>query len=200
MLDRKEILKEAIDKCLIEMYEKSQPSVNLQEYIKQKEQGVLDESITPVHDRHYLSQNEFLYILNKYKEAYRCINEWKSNIDFLIQCFKEGGYRTIYKNDKSTAEQTPTLENLIGKENADKVIKLVEDLKDFYHFDRDEEILSVNVALGCSPTSNMKVVEDYWKSLGKNIKIDPKNYTEDEFWQIDMYGHLLNDEDDDKVI
>ena len=199
MLTRETIIGEGIDRCLTEMYEKAQPSVNLKDYLEQKKRGELDESVTPVHDRHYLSNNQFLYILDKYKEAFRCVNEWKSNIDFLVSALKEGGYRTVYRDNTCTAEKTPILERLIGKENADKVFELIEQLKDFYHFDRDEEKLSVNVALGCSPTSNAETVRNYWKSQGIDIEIDDTEYTQSDYWEIDMYGHRLVDEDDEDL-
>lgn len=202
MLTRKDILCEAIDRCLTEMYEKAQPSANLHDYIEQKERGELDESITPVHDRHYLSQNQFYYILNKYKEAFRCVNEWHSNMDFLLECLEKGGYRDKWIHNSNDphdghrgVEETPTLETILGTEKAQEVINLIEDLRDFYHFDREEEKFNFNVALGCSPTSNAQVVKDYWKSQGVDIEIDETELSEDDYWEIDEYGHILEEDE-----
>ena len=202
MITRKTILGEAIDRCLAEMYEKAQPSANIQEYIDKIKNGELDESVTPVHDRHFLCRNQFMYILNKYKEAFRCVNEWNSNIEFLVKCLEEGGYRDKWIRNSTDphdgyrgAEKTPSLKTILGPEKAQEVINLINDLCNFYHFDRDEEIFDFNVALGCSPTSNAQVVRDYWKSQGVNIEIDETELTEDEYWEIDEYGHLLKEEE-----
>lgn len=201
MLNRQSIISEAIDRCLTEMYEKAQPSADWHEYLELAKQGKIGKD-ERVFERHYLSQTQFEYILDKYKKAYRCVNEWTSNIDFLVNCFKEGGLKDVWveKDDQysgyRSAEETPTLDNLIGKQNADKVYQLIKDLENFYHFDRDEEIFSVNVALGCSPTSNAKTVKEYWASQGIDIEIDETPLSKDDYWEIDNYGHILEDEDE----
>ena len=197
MLNRDKIISEAIDRCLTEMYDKAQPRADWHDYVEKAKRGEIgrDERI---YERHYLSQTQFEYILDKYKEAFRCVNEWRSNIDFLVKNLKEGGLRDTWKSGHRSAEKTPTLEQLIGNDGAQKVFELIKQLEDFYRFDRDEEKLSFNVCLGCSPCSNAETVREYWKSQGVDVEIDETELSKDDYWEIDYYGHLLEEDEDDE--
>ena len=96
------------------------------------------------------------------------------------------------------AEHTKPLEELIGKEHAEIVFDLIKAFKNFYRFDRDEETFSFHIALGASPTSNANTVKEYWKSQGVDIEIDEKeNLTEDDYWELDHYGHIIEEDDDE---
>ena len=200
MLNRDTVISKAIDECLTEMYDKAQPSANYHDYVEKAKRGEITKNEL-IYERHYLNETQFNYIANKYKEAYRCINEWKSNIDFLVKCLKEGGYKDVWIKDEDgmghrSGEKTPTLNEIVGEDKAIEVFKLIEDLKNFYRFDREEEVFSFNVYLGCSPTSNAEKVKDYWKSQGIDIQIDETELSEDDYWEIDKYGHVLKDEDE----
>ena len=71
MLDRDNIIQRAVHECLEEMYAKAQPSANYKELIEKVKSGKIEDSHeNPVYNRHYLSQEEFEYIKNKYIEAY----------------------------------------------------------------------------------------------------------------------------------
>ena len=191
MLDRDKVIERAVLDCYREMYRKAQPRANFDDYRRKIEKGELPKD-TRIYERHYLPQKEYEYILDKYRKAYRFVNEWKSNCEFLKDCFINGGYIDSYKNDERSAEHTKPLIEIIGEENAKKVIDLLKGFMEFYHFDREDYEFSASVALGCSPTSNPKTVIDYWKSQGIDIKIDEKkNLTEDDYWEIDYYGHRL---------
>ena len=199
MLDKDTIMREAIDRCLSEMFEKAQPRANWHEYLEMVKRGEISKD-EKVYERHYLSDVEFNYIANKYKKAYGFKRHWKDNCDWILHNLKEGGYRDAWiKNEDGSGhrapEKTKPLNELIGDESAEKVYQLIEDFKDFYRFDSEESVFDFNVYLGCSPTSNAQTVIDYWKSVGINIEIDEKKgLTEDDFWEIDMYGHKLEDE------
>lgn len=199
MLDRNIIISEAVDRCLTEMYKKAQPSANWQDYVDMAKRGEIDKDEL-IFERHYLCESQFDYIANKYKEAFRCVNEWRNNCEFLLNCLKEGGFRRCFTtigndNHVKSAEPTPTLNELLDKDNAEKVYKLIKDLMEFYRFDDDEEKFNFNVYLGCSPTSNAQTVKDYWKSKGKDIEIDETELTEEQYWELDEFGHLLEEEE-----
>jgi hypothetical protein len=202
MLDRDKIIQEAIDRCLEEMYQKSQPKASYYDYIAKAKRGEIGKDEL-VFERHYLNQKQFDYIREKYIKAYRLQNEWKSDIDFLLDNLRDGGYRTVYKplieggEPCRTSEQMSPIEDIIGKENKEKLFKYIETLRDFYRFDREEDKFNFNVCLGASPTSNADKVREYWKSQGIDIEIDETELTEDEYWEIDEYGHLLRDEEEE---
>ena len=200
MLDRNDIINEAIEKCLEEMFQKSQPKASYYDYVAKVKSGEISKDEC-IFERHYLNETQFKYIADKYKKAYRLENCWKSDVDFVLSCLKEGGYKTVYKpliedGDKvRTAEKMTPIKEIIGEEAAKKVIKYIEQIRDFYRFDREEEQFNWAVYLGCSPTSNHEKVKEYWKSQGVDIEIDTTELTEDDYWEIDNYGHVLNEED-----
>lgn len=201
MLDHHKIMEEAIDRCLCEMYEKAQPRANWHDYIEMAKRGEIGKD-ERIFERHYLCDNQFTYILNKYKKAYGFEEQWKSNIDFLIENLKEGGRKIVYKplieggDPARTSEEMLPIKDIIGEENANKLFEYIENIKDFYHFDRKEEIFNFNIALGCSPTSNAETVKEFWASKGVDIEIDETELSEDDYWEIDMYGHILEEDDD----
>ena len=202
MLDRDSILEEAFLRCMEEMYERSQPKGSFKKYCEMLKNGEIPKD-TRVYERHYLPQKEFEYILNKYIKAYDLENQWHSDCDLIMRDLEEGGYRDIYVKDEDghghrEAEHTKPLKDLIGEEHAKVVLDLIKDFKDFYRFDRDGEKFNFSVCLGASPTSNPNIVKEYWKSQGVDIEIDTKdNLTEDDYWEIDYYGHILEEDDDD---
>jgi len=201
MLDRNKIIQEAIDRCLEEMFQKSQPKASYYGYVAKLKKGEINKD-DRIFERHYLCKNQFEYILEKYKNAYRCINEWKSNLDFVIDQLKAGGYKTVYKplvegGEKCrTTEKMSPIKDIIGEENANKLFEYLEAIKNFYRFDREEEKFNFNVALGCSPTSNPETVKEYWKSQGVDIEIDTTELSKDQYWELDNYGHLIKDEEE----
>ena len=197
-MNRDEIIKEAIERCLDEMYQKSQPKASYYDYVAKVKKGKIGKD-EKVFERHYLCQKQFEYILNKYIKAYRLGNEWKSNIEFLIDNLKNGGYKTVYRplikggEPCRTSEKMKPIKDIIGQENAEKLFDYIETIKRFYRFDREEEVFNFNVCLGASPSSNAKTVKDYWKSQGIDIEIDTTELTADQYWEIDEYGHLLEE-------
>lgn len=199
MLDRDEIIQEAIDRCLEEMYQKSQPKASYYDYLAKARNGEITGDDL-IYERHYLCKTQFEYILKKYIKAYRLENEWKSNIDFLLDNLREGGYKNVYKplveggEPCRTAEKMSPIKDIIGNDNTENLFKYIVALKDFYRFDREEEKFNFNVCLGASPTSNAGIVKKYWKSQGIDIQIDETELTEDEYWEIDVYGHVLEEE------
>lgn len=214
-VDKETILEEAINNCMREMYKKAQPSEDWDHIVYKYQSGEISKDEI-VYNRYYLSQEEFTYILNKYLRAYRLENKWPEYVEVVEKYLREGGLKDYYvpgKVDKdgfkhpayrSTKKVPPIQEsiykilnskkpdednNLLAKKIADKVLESIKTCKDFYKFGRrDEEAFSVNIALGASPTCNPKTVIEYWKSQGKDIKIDERHYDSDVFWEEDEYG------------
>lgn len=206
MLDRDVILQQAIDDCYEEMYQKAQPSASYKELVENVKSGELkDSSDEPLYKRYYLSQEEFEYIRNKYKEAYNIKSTWKDNIELLESYLTEGGtkdkyiptrmdedgdihpgYRS-YEKVKPLVEQIKDITN--NKELAESITKLVmnniTNCKDYYRFNREETGFDWQVTLGCAPISNKDEVIKYWKSQGKDITIEDRNPLT--FWEKDYY-------------
>jgi len=200
MIDKDTIMKEAIDRCLEEMFQKSQPKASYYGYLEQLKKGQISKD-DKIYDRHYLNETQFKYIAEKYKKAYRLKRTWISNVDFVLNCLKEGGFKTIYEplidggEKVRSAKKMDPIAMIIGQENANKVIEYIKNLRDFYRFDRDEEKFDFNIYLGCAPTCNAETVKGYWKSQGIDIEIDTTELSEDDYWELDNYGHLLKDDE-----
>lgn len=207
MLDRDVIIKRAIDECMEEMYQKAQPSASYKKLIEKVKSGELkDSSDEPLYKRYYISQEEFEYIRNKYKEAYNIKSTWRDNIELLESYLTEGGTKDkyiptrmdddggIHPGYRSYEKVKPLvnqIEELLGnKELAESITKLILDniteCKDYYRFDREEIGFDWQVTLGCAPTSNKDAVKKYWESQGKTIEIEDRNPLL--LWEMDEYG------------
>jgi len=192
MLNRSEIMDKAIIDCYRELYKRAQPSADYDELSQGVKDGtVIDTDANPIYKRYYLSQEDFKYIVNKYLEAYRFKNEWLSNMDIVIKYLEKGGLKDIYVKDKNgtghrEAEKTKPIKELIGEDNANIVLELLKNCKDFYRFDREESQFSASVYLGGTPTSNKEDVIEYWKSQGKDITIVDR--VGEQLWYEDYYG------------
>ena len=99
MLDRREIIQRAHDECMREMYAKSQPEADYDNLIQEYKEGKIGKD-ERIYDRHYLSQEEFLYIRDKYKKAYGIESHWKEDIEILEDYLNNGGYKDKYIPEK----------------------------------------------------------------------------------------------------
>ena len=207
MLDRNVIIKRAIDECMEEMYLKAQPSVSYKELIEKVKSGEIEDSHeNPVYNRYYLSQEEFEYIRNKYSEAYEFKPHWREDIEVLEEYFKNGGSKdkyipetmeeegSIHPGYRSYEKVKPLrsqIQDLIQDENlankvTDLVFNTIKECKDYYKFDRTQELFDFHICLVASPTSNKETVKKYWESQGKTIEIEDRNPLL--FWDKEYYG------------
>ena len=215
MLSREKILTKAYTDCMEELYQKSQPSASYIDYVTLYRKGELTDK-DRIYERHYLPQSEYEYIVDKYVSAYGMAKKWDDYMDTAIEYLNEGatkdkwieeredetgfhpGYRgyeklkdiaTIFEDtlnankDKSNAEIAKTLREL--------VIQRLNDCKNFYRFDREEDDFKASVALGASPTSNPETVRKYWKEKGVELEFVEKD--PDTLWERDYYGDAYDD-------
>lgn len=203
-LTKEDILWEARMRCMREMYAKAQPSVNyddlLEYYKKCQAEGKEPER---VYDRYYLSQEEFAYIRQKYVDAYMMHDPFQENCDLIIRDMEDGCSKDKWIPEHTDEygthpghrgyEKVLPIKETIGEENANKVIEFIKDRRNFYRHNVDEEKFNFSVTLTDSPTSNPDTVVEYWKTQGKEITIDPRHLTEDDFWRED--NGYLNEED-----
>lgn len=211
MLDRKEILNKAIHDCFKEMYAKAQPSADWDQIIKEYETGVRGKD-ERVYEQHYLSQEEYTYILEKYLDAYNIRTQWKEDVEIVEEYLNDGGLKDKYIKDHTdkngdfhpgyrSTEKVPPIKTQILKyldkynkssENEEIatalhkiVMKTISECKNFYHFDREESSFRMTVALGASPCTNAETVKQYWKEkTGEDIVIEERNPKL--FWYQDM--------------
>ena len=75
-----------------------------------------------------------------------------------------------------------SLKDKIGEDAVNKVFEVLKERNNFYKTNIEKERFCTTIALGCSPTSNVKTVLEHWG----NIEIKPRHLTEDEFWTEDF--------------
>lgn len=206
ILTRRDIIQEAYDACMREMYAKAQPSANYDAIVAGVKDGTIQDSDKdPVYARYYLSQDEFKYILDKYVKAYGMENKWNSYVGIIETYLKGGGHRNIYVNNSKelicvphiketfTKEIYDNFGNILGEDTeklseilSSKVLEYVQWCRDFYMVDIEEGSFSANIALGASPTSNPDTVIEYWEKYGVDIDIEWHNPLL--LWEMDEYG------------
>ena len=190
MLDRREILEKVIKDCLCECYKWAQPSINFEAYLNNPEM-IQDNEKFPFYRRYYLSQDNFKYILQSYKEAYHIGKDWNKDIDLLMSYItSEDSVKDVYIEGKDGYpghrgyEKITPLQD-ITKDNED-VLDLIKTCKDFFKRDFEVESFDVSLYLGPSPNSNAEEVEKYWHEHGrpefkiKEFNIEDVLYPEDD--------------------
>ena len=201
MLTRNDVLGKAIHECLADMYRWAQPSIDIDKLI---ESGFKDSDENPLYKRHYLSQDNFIYIRDSFKTAYGIVDDWNDTFETLIDYLVKGGieddYRPATKDRPAYRDykKVPALDTLIGKEATDKCLEHIKKCQNFYcGHSREVNQFDMTMALGVgSPNSCAKVVEDYWHEHGKpefkvkEFKIEDVLYDE-EYPDIDEFLESL---------
>lgn len=201
MLTRNDVLGKAIHECLADMYRWAQPSIDIDKLI---ESGFKDSEENPLYKRHYLSQDNFIYIRDSFKTAYGIVDDWNDTFDILINYLVEGGIEDDYKSATKDRpayrdyKKVPALDTLIGKEATDKCLEHIKKCQNFYcGHSREVNQFDMTMALGVgSPNSCAKVVEDYWHEHGKpefkvkEFKIEDVLYNE-EYPDVDEFLESL---------
>lgn len=198
-MDRQKIIEEAVQNCFREMYAKAQPSADWDKIVDDYKKGIIGKD-ERVYERHYLSKEEFDYILDKYLNAYNIEPHWEKDVEIVESYLKDGGLKDAYVKATGsledgtyepgyrTAEEVPPLNTLIktylqqngGDEKmaddiADIVLDTIKECKRFYRFDRECNNFKFSVCLGASPTCNPETVKKYWKEkTGEDIQIEER--------------------------
>lgn len=218
MFEREDVLSKALMDCIKEMFAKAQPPADFDNLIAEKKAGKIDEDKDgPVYDRHYLSYEEFNYILDKYKKAYRIASEWKEDIDILEEYLVQGGskdkYVESYTDEDGTFhsahhsyEKVKPLKDQIfeylrdvhvyddtqlaedlGDKISEIVMNIISDCKNFYNFNADEMKFINTLMMWATPTSNKETVKKWWKEH-YDVDIEIEDRNPLLFWDYDYYG------------
>ena len=187
MINRDNILGEAMHECLVAMYKWSQPSIDLNELIKS---GFKDNRENPLYEQHYLSQENFEYIRQAYMDAYGITDDWDDTFEILIKQLKEGGIEDDYK--PATKERpgyrdykkvAPLAEVITCPGELNTIIDYIQKCQNFFKgHRREKDQFSCSVALGGSPTTCAKKVEEYWHNNGRPDFVIKDYKIEDIIW------------------
>ena len=205
---RDKVIERAFHDCMKEMYAKAQPSLDYDLAIEQIKSGeMVDTKEDPVYGRHYLSHDEFKYILDKYIDGYNIKSKWLDYVGMVEKYLTKGGTKDKYiekdgdnpgyRGYEEVAPIREQIQNILkestGNDSCELTNKIVEcvlntisDCKKFYKFDNENLQFSMSVALGHSPSSSLEKVQKYWNDTGVHIKIVERNPLL--MWDRDYYG------------
>lgn len=217
-IDKDVVMERAIHDCMKEMYEKAQPAADWDNIVEEYRQGKIGKD-ERVYERHYLSYEEFKYILDKYQRAYRFKDKWYDYVDIVRKYLTDGGLKDSYVKEITNpdgsvqpgyraAEHVPPIKNRIAQllqnkfhlDDADNlseeitnlILDSVDNCRNFFRLEHDESSFSVSVALGASPTSNSNTVKEWWKeNYDQDIEIEERNPLL--LWERDEYGDEFED-------
>lgn len=226
-LSRKDIIQRAYEDCMEEMFRKSQPSGSYKEYVEKAQKGEITEK-DRVYEWHYLSQDEYTYIIDKYLKAYNMVERWHDNLDVVKKYFTDeapkdkwipeytdehGNRHPGHRGYERLPHFSKVIEDIINEKGVkdkedinviaqaiyDAVIERITTCQDFYKFDSEENGFRFSVGLGPSPTCNKETVIKYWKEKGIDVNIEDRD--PNLFWEKDEYGEDYEpDEDEDNPI
>ena len=96
-IDRESVLMQAVEDCYREMFAKAQPMADWDNLTQEYKEGKIDEEKDgPIYNRHYLSCQEYAYIIDKYIEAYKIKSNWNDHIDILKEYLIKRGVKDTY--------------------------------------------------------------------------------------------------------
>lgn len=167
MYNQETINTEIVLRCLDELYQASQPSISWEEAAKEKD----------MYQHHYLSNEEYKYITDKYIDIYRLNSEFDSHCDILIRDMVHGYY--------TSKEFKPSLKETLGEDTINTIVDFINERKNFYKFDFDLNRFKYQM-MNYSPTSNKETVLKYWEEQGKPITIEDRN--PDDFYDLYYVG------------
>lgn len=194
MITRKDIIIQAIEECMKELFKWAQPKVTWEEF--RKENKEYDGSGPKPYEFYYLDKDITKEIVENYAYAYRIGPELKDTITILIDYFEHPIVdKYISKHTDENGNYHPghrgydypeSIVNFIGEEHWDKVKEYFNMAGNFYKWDSNLQMFNINVYLGASPNSNKQAVIDNWKKY-KNKDIEIKDISLEEFDE-EYYG------------
>lgn len=187
MITRNDILCEAADRCMKELYSLAQPHIDWENFLKQNKEYIDNGEKGPrPYEFYYLPQKVFEEVVDNYVYAYNIKSRFEDHLDIIWGYFNHPivdkyipgengnpGYRSY--------EHLTPLDCIIGESNLLEVKDYIEKARGFYRFDGELNSFKMTVYLGASPNSNKQAVIDNWKKYrNKDITIDESVYEEEE--------------------
>ena len=222
MLDREEVLSQAVYDCYREMFAKAQPMADWDALNAEYKAGKIDEKKDgPVYDRHYLSHEEFQYILDKYMDAYHIKSDWDDYVEIVEKYLSEGGTKDKYIEEHTDEygnhhpgyrgyEKVPPLKEhiydiiygeydgngeiaeAVTEDVVNKVMELIATCKNFYCLNMDERKFRNTICMGATPSGNKETVKQWWKDH-YDIDIEIEEHNPLLFWEYDQYGDEMDE-------
>lgn len=194
LLNSKDYMVRCVNECLDKMYTLSEPPITLAQLKETfKDIPKEEQKKEPAYKQHYLPAEVYEAILEHYSDIFGFKPTWDDDVVILSNDLFNGGKKDVYRKDENGISQkeyedTPKLRDVIGEENAEKVKKMITDIKNFYRFNMKYQTFTFNV-MNFSPTSNKETVEKYWREHGvPDFTINEDKWFKEEEDEEENYG------------
>lgn len=180
VVDRDDVLGEAVNKCLDMMYRYSYPSITLEELKEEaksyKTSKERDES--RLFNRHYLPYKVHTFILEDFVDAYKLKSPLPGCIETLKDYFKEPIVDKWIegRNEHEPGHRGYDHPDPMPEEHRVVAEKFLDMANDFFNWNRDLNAFYFNVC-NVSPCSNRETVEKWYHENGQpDFKIPDEDY------------------------
>ena len=150
MKTREEVLVQAYEECLRDLYLNSEPPVDIKELI---DSGFKDDENDPLRNKHFIDEETFTEIVEDTKYAYGIIDHFHDDLE-LIKTDLENG--PIIRESKYELRHLNPLKEEIGEEAYNKVMEYLDTISKFYKKDSDVSKFDFSIFLGASPSFKPK--------------------------------------------
>lgn len=175
-----EVMAQAVEDTLEEMYQYSYPKVSWKQRNQELKDGKdVDKDL--IH-HHYIPQKLYEEILEMAKSNYSYEPFFQDYTEHFADFLLKGGYaKDIDKGGKDDYKDYQSIKEEIGEEAFAVLEKRIEVYKRTYRFDRKRWSFAFTV-MNYSPCTNKQVVLDYWKSQGVDLQIPDDDKIISYYW------------------
>ena len=189
VINRDDVLAEAVDNCLDTMYRASYPPITLEELKEEaKKIDQKERDKARLFERHYLPHNIHSAILEDYADAY----EVKSSLPSTIECLKDYFKHPVVdkwiegENEHDPGHRGYDHPEPMPEEHYAVAEKFLDMANNFFSWNADATKLYFNVC-NVSPCSNRETVEKWYHENGQpDFKIPEDDYWVDD-WDDEEY-------------
>lgn len=150
MKTREEVLVQAYEECLRDLYLNSEPPIDIKELI---DSGFKDDENDPLRNKHFIDKETFTEIVEDTKYAYGIIDHFHDNLELIKSDLKNG---PTVRTSKYEYTALKPLKEEIGEEAYNKVMEYIDAIYNYYRKDYDVSKFDFSIFLGASPSFKQK--------------------------------------------
>lgn len=150
MKTREEVLVQAYNECLRDLYLNSEPPVDIKELF---DSGFKDDENDPLRNKHFIDEETFTEIVEDTKWAYGIIDHFHDNLELIKSDLTNG---PTVRTSKYKYTALKPLKEEIGEEAYNKVMEYIDAIYNYYKKDSDVSKFDFTIFLGASPSFKPK--------------------------------------------
>lgn len=150
MKTREEVLVQAYNECLRDLYLNSEPPIDIKELL---DSGFKDDENDPLRNKHFIDEETFTEIVEDTKWAYGIIDHFHDNLELIKSNLKDG---PTIRTSKYEYTALKPLKEEIGESAYNKVMEYIDAIYNYYKNDYDVSKFDFSIFLGASPSFKLK--------------------------------------------